>query len=44
MADHIASENNFEQSTFQHGKPPGGLCCLCTMEDINEENENYGMK
>ncbi|VEU34438.1 unnamed protein product [Pseudo-nitzschia multistriata] len=24
-----------------HGKPTEGMCCLCTMEDITEENGNY---
>ncbi|KAL3772461.1 hypothetical protein ACHAW5_007316 [Stephanodiscus triporus] len=25
----------------QHGRPPEGMCCLCTMEDITEEDQNY---
>jgi len=27
---------------YQHGKPTEGMCCLCTMEDITEEDQNYG--
>ncbi len=27
---------------YQHGKPYEGMCCLCTMEDITEEDGNYG--
>lgn len=26
----------------EHGKPKNGMCCLCTMEDITEEDGNYG--
>jgi hypothetical protein len=26
----------------EHGKPTDGMCCLCTMEDITEEDGNYG--
>jgi len=26
---------------YQHGKPTEGMCCLCTMEDITEEDQNY---
>ena len=29
---------------YQHGKPTEGMCCLCTMEDITEEAQNYGEK
>ena len=25
-----------------HGKPTDGMCCFCTMEDITEEDGNYG--
>lgn len=25
----------------QHGKPSAGMMCLCTMEDITEEDQNY---
>ena len=25
----------------EHGKPTDGMCCLCTMEDITEEDGNY---
>lgn len=28
--------------TNQHDKPTEGMCCLCTMEDITEEDQNYG--
>ena len=27
---------------YEHGKPTEGMCCLCTMEDITEEDQNYG--
>lgn len=27
--------------TTQHGEPPPGLACLCTMEDITTEDGNY---
>jgi hypothetical protein len=27
----------------QHGKPSEFMCCLVSMEDINEENNNYGV-
>jgi hypothetical protein len=27
---------------YQHGRPSEGMCCLCTMEDITEEDQNYG--
>jgi hypothetical protein len=27
---------------YKHGKPTEGMCCLCTMEDITEEDQNYG--
>jgi hypothetical protein len=26
----------------EHGKPADGTCCLVTMEDITEEDGNYG--
>jgi hypothetical protein len=29
-------------TTFQHGKPIDDMCCLVTMEDITEEDGNYG--
>ena len=29
-------------NVYQHGIPPEGMCCLCTMEDITEEDLNYG--
>lgn len=35
------AESNEE---YQHGKPTEGMCCLCTMEDITEEDQNYGEK
>ena len=35
------AESNEE---YQHGKPTEGMCCLCTMEDITEEAQNYGEK
>jgi len=25
----------------EHGKPTDGMCCLCTVEDITEEDGNY---
>lgn len=30
------------EMTSTHGKPSEGMCCLCTMEDITEEDGNYG--
>ena len=27
---------------YVHGKPSEGMCCLCTMEDIDDESQNYG--
>mmetsp|Transcript_27705 Transcript_27705/g.56551 ORF Transcript_27705/g.56551 Transcript_27705/m.56551 type:complete len:161 (-) Transcript_27705:145-627(-) len=29
------------EGEYQHGKPTEGMCCLCTMEDITEEDQNY---
>lgn len=29
------------ESQSEHGKPTEGMCCLCTMEDITEEDKNY---
>jgi hypothetical protein len=29
-------------SESEHGKPTDGMMCLCTMEDITEEDKNYG--
>jgi hypothetical protein len=29
---------------YQHGKPSAGMMCLCTMEDITEEDQNYGKR
>ena len=26
-----------------HGKPTDGMCCYASMEDITEEDGNYGM-
>ena len=31
-----------ENESYQHGKPADGMCCLCTMEDITDEDQNYG--
>jgi len=31
-----------KQKMSEHGKPTDGMCCLCTMEDITEEDGNYG--
>ena len=31
------------KAAFQHGKPNESMCCLVTMEDITEENRNYGV-
>jgi len=30
-----------ENDESNHGKPLPGMCCLCTMEDITEEDGNY---
>ncbi|KAL3816829.1 hypothetical protein ACHAXA_005107 [Cyclostephanos tholiformis] len=29
------------RNEYQHGIPSKGMCCLCTMEDITEEDLNY---
>ena len=34
-------DNNYEHK-YHHGKPYEGMCCLCTMENITEEDGNYG--
>lgn len=31
-----------ESQEYPHGKPTDGMCCLCTYEDITEEDQNYG--
>jgi hypothetical protein len=31
-----------EEEPHQHGRPTEGMCCLCTMEDITDEDQNYG--
>ena len=31
-----------ESEPHEHGHPTEGLCCLCTMEDITDEDQNYG--
>ena len=43
----VSSRNNGDDGAnldegYQHGKPCVGMCCLCTMEDITEEDGNYG--
>lgn len=37
-------EKNTKEGEYyqQHGKPYEGMCCLCTMEDITEQDGNYG--
>jgi hypothetical protein len=35
-----AERNN--TTNQQHGKPSEGMMCLVSMEDITEENQNYG--
>jgi len=30
------------EATAEHGEPVEGMCCLCTMEDITNEEKNYG--
>ena len=30
------------EESYEHGKPTDGMCCLCTMEDITDEDQNYG--
>mmetsp|Transcript_32150 Transcript_32150/g.58919 ORF Transcript_32150/g.58919 Transcript_32150/m.58919 type:complete len:160 (+) Transcript_32150:210-689(+) len=30
-----------EDDAYEHGSPTDGMCCLCTMEDITDEDENY---
>ena len=39
-SSHILHEEGEDQ--YQHGKPYEGMCCACTMEDITEEDGNYG--
>ncbi|KAL3773162.1 hypothetical protein ACHAWO_013769 [Cyclotella atomus] len=29
------------EEPYQHGRPTDGMCCLCTMEDITDEDQNY---
>ena len=36
------AENNSDE--YVHGKPSEGMCCLCTMEDIDDESQNYGKR
>ena len=36
------AEETHDAPADQHGEPPDGLCCLCTMEDITLEDQNYG--
>ena len=31
-----------DNESYEHGKPTDGMCCLCTMEDITDEDQNYG--
>jgi hypothetical protein len=40
ISSHIPHEEGEDQ--YQHGKPYEGMCCACTMEDITEEDGNYG--
>jgi hypothetical protein len=37
------AESEEYHDEYEHGKPTDGMCCLCTMEDITEEDQNYGM-
>mmetsp|Transcript_9937 Transcript_9937/g.17647 ORF Transcript_9937/g.17647 Transcript_9937/m.17647 type:complete len:158 (+) Transcript_9937:76-549(+) len=30
-----------EDDAYEHGTPTDGMCCLCTMEDITNEDQNY---
>ena len=30
------------EEEHEHGKPSDGMMCLVTMEDITEEDQNYG--
>mmetsp|Transcript_16669 Transcript_16669/g.35191 ORF Transcript_16669/g.35191 Transcript_16669/m.35191 type:complete len:166 (-) Transcript_16669:24-521(-) len=30
-----------EEEPYEHGTPTDGMCCLCTMEDITDEDQNY---
>jgi hypothetical protein len=34
--------NQSTTMSITHGKPTEGMCCFCTMEDITEEDGNYG--
>ncbi|KAL3757651.1 hypothetical protein ACHAWU_009496 [Discostella pseudostelligera] len=39
--DNVGNTIHEEGEYYQHGKPYEGMCCLCTMEDITEEDGNY---
>ena len=36
------SHSLFNGTMAEHGNPTEDMCCLCTMEDITEEDSNYG--
>mmetsp|Transcript_111332 Transcript_111332/g.227996 ORF Transcript_111332/g.227996 Transcript_111332/m.227996 type:complete len:87 (+) Transcript_111332:25-285(+) len=39
----IKNEISSSKTTMTtHGKPTEGMCCFCNMEDITEEDGNYG--
>jgi hypothetical protein len=35
-------EMSDSEEPIEHGKPAEGMMCLCSMEDITEEDLNYG--
>lgn len=37
-----AEEEEAQVALDEHGTPSDGMCCLCTMEDITDEDKNYG--
>lgn len=38
------SQNSMSENTSKHGEPTDGMMCLCTMEDITNEDKNYGKR
>ena len=41
MATSADGLSQLEPSGYVHGSPTPGMECLCTMEDITEEDNNY---
>ena len=38
----LGEEQHHKEEEYEHGKPSDGMMCLCTMEDIMNEDQNYG--